>query len=175
LPGTEIFAVNDNGARLPPGATGELVVRGPHVMAGYWRQPEITARRFRRVDGLFPQLHTGDYGWLDEDGYVHFAGRRDDLYKERGFRVSTTEVEAASHRVPGVEDAAVVPPAGELDGATLVVVSTLTPQEVLGGLREQLEDAKVPQHCVVVPRLPLNGNGKVDRARLVAMAGSRHA
>jgi acyl-CoA synthetase (AMP-forming)/AMP-acid ligase II len=175
LPGTEVFAIGDDGERLPAGPVGELVVRGPHVMAGYWRQPELTAQRFPRVHGLFPELRTGDYGWVDQDGYVHFVGRRDDLYKERGFRVSAIEVENATLRVPGVEDAAVVPPTGGLDGATLIAVSALTPGEVLGGLREQLEDVKVPQRCMVVPRLPINGNGKVDRARLAAFAGRHDA
>jgi len=173
LPGTEIIVVDDGGFPVPAGQVGELVVRGPHVMAGYWRRPELTAQRFHRVAGLFPQLHTGDYGWLDEDGFVHYAGRRDDQYKERGFRVSTVEVEAASHRVAGVRDAAVVPPVGALDGATLFVVTSLAPHQVLSGLREQLEDVKIPQRCVVVPRLPRNDNGKVDRDRLVTLSGGR--
>src|SRR6266511_725137 len=172
LPGTEVIAVDDEGGRLPPGEVGELVVSGPHVMAGYWRRPELTERRFHRVHGLFPQLHTGDYGTLDEDGYVYFLGRRDDLYKERAFRVSAAEVEAATYRVPGVEAASVVPPGSGRDGATLVVVSALTPHEVLRGLRRQLEEEKTPARCVVVPRLPLNGHGKVDRAALARLAAS---
>lgn len=175
LPGTEIFAADDTGRRLPADTVGELVVRGPHVMAGYWRRPELTAQRFRRRDGLFPQLHTGDYGRIDADGYLHFEGRRDDLYKERGIRVSATEVEAASHRVPGVEAAGVLPPTDGHGGATLVVVGPLAPAEVLTGLRAQLEESKLPTRCLVVPSLPLNGNGKVDRRRLARLvAGEDH-
>jgi acyl-CoA synthetase (AMP-forming)/AMP-acid ligase II len=176
LPGTEIFAVDDRGAPLPPGEVGELVVRGPHVMAGYWRRPELTAQRFERVEGLFPRLRTGDYGWLDDDGYLYFDGRRDDIYKERGFRVSTIEVEAAANRVTGVEAAAVLPPpvAGDR-GAILLVVAALPPHEVLSRLREYLEDVKVPQECMVVPRLPVNANGKVDRRELATLAGGTHA
>jgi amino acid adenylation domain-containing protein len=175
LPGTEIFAVGPDGGRLPAGEFGELVVRGPHVMAGYWRRPDLTAERFPRVDGLYPRLRTGDYGHVDADGYVHFQGRRDDQYKERGTRVSVTEVEAAAHRVPGVEAAGVLPPAiTGTDGATLVVVSDLAPHEVLSALRGQLDELKVPARCLVVPRLPLNTNGKVDRSALasVALGGS---
>jgi acyl-CoA synthetase (AMP-forming)/AMP-acid ligase II len=175
LPGTEIYAVTPAGDRLPPGEIGELVVRGPNVMAGYWHRPELTAARFERVDGLFPRLRTGDYGWLDEDGYVYFAGRRDDQYKERGVRVSITEVEAASHRVPGVEAAVVVPPAAGRDSATLIVVAALTPSEVLVRLRGQLEEVKAPAHCMVVPALPLTGHGKVDRAALARMAAKGQA
>ncbi|WP_309112099.1 AMP-binding protein [Saccharothrix sp.] len=166
LPGTEVFTVDDDGRRLPPGEVGEIVVRGPNVMAGYWRRPELTAQRFRLVEGLFPQLHTGDYGWLDADGFLYFSGRRDDLYKERGFRVSATEVEAAAHRVPGVRSAAVLPPGDGRDGAVLFVVGDIAPEAVLVGLRVELEEFKVPGRCVVVAEIPVTRNGKVDRRAL---------
>ncbi|GGM47039.1 class I adenylate-forming enzyme family protein [Dactylosporangium sucinum] len=177
LPGTEIYAAGPDGGRLPAGETGELVVRGPHVMAGYWRRPELTAQRFPRQDGLFPQLRTGDHGRVDADGYVYFEGRRDDQYKENGTRVSATEVEAAAYRVPGVHAAGVLPPAATgTAGATLVVVSDLAPGEVLSGLRDQLDALKVPSRCLVVASLPLTTNGKVDRAALAAaVAGDRDA
>jgi amino acid adenylation domain-containing protein len=164
LPGTEVFTVDLDGTRLPAGEIGEIVVRGPNVMAGYWRRPDLTAQRFRLVEGLFPQLHTGDYGRVDDEGYLYFSGRRDDLYKERGFRVSTTEVEAAAHRVDGVRAAAVLPPDADRESATLLVVTEQEPQDVLAGLREQLEDFKIPRHCLVVAEIPLTRNGKIDRA-----------
>lgn len=171
LPGTEVFVVDDEGERLPPGETGQFVVRGPHVMAGYWRRPELTAERFVRREGLFPELHTGDYGWLDEDGYLYFAGRRDDLYKERGFRVSCTEVEAAAHRIEGVTAAAVLPPAGRRP-SLLAVVADLPEEEVLRRMREQIEPFKIPRRCVRFDSLPVTGNGKVDRKRIDQLAGA---
>ncbi|GIJ80002.1 Acyl-CoA synthetase (AMP-forming)/AMP-acid ligase II [Micromonospora phaseoli] len=171
LPGTEIFTVDVAGRRQPPDTTGELVVRGPHVMAGYWRRPELTAERFRRRDGLFPQLHTGDYGRVDAEGYVYYIGRRDDVYKEKGTRVSATEVEAAAYRVDGVEVAGVLPPVAGQDGATLFVVAPWAADDILRRLRGQLEEMKVPARCVVLPNLPLNGNGKVDRRALARLAG----
>jgi acyl-CoA synthetase (AMP-forming)/AMP-acid ligase II len=171
LPGTEVYAVDAGGSRLPPGEVGEIVVRGPHVMAGYWRQPELTEQRFPRDHGLFPVLRTGDYGWLDEDGYLYFAGRRDDQYKEHGIRVGIAEVEAAAHRVPGVDAAAVVPPVGDALGATLVVVTRLSPGEVLAAMRAEMEELKIPRTCHVVQRLPLTRNGKVDRAELATVTG----
>lgn len=168
LPGTEIFVVGDEGERLPPGEIGQFVVRGPNVMAGYWRRPELTAERFPRADGLFPQLVTGDWGWMDEDGYLYFSGRRDDLYKERGFRVSCTEVEAAACRVAGVDAAAVLPPA-EGRSALLAVITELEEGEVLERMREEIEAFKIPRRCVRLSELPLNGNGKVDRKRLASL------
>lgn len=170
LPGTEVFIADEAGLRQLPGTVGEIVVRGPHVMAGYWRCPELTATRFRRVEGLFPQLHTGDYGWLDDDGYLYFAGRRDDLYKERGFRVSAAEVAAAAQRVPGVQAAAVLPPVAGGQGATLFAVTELAPHQVLTLLRDELEDFKIPGSCVILPELPLTENRKVDLAELAQLA-----
>lgn len=171
LDGTEMYVASDTGERLPPGEIGQFVVRGPHVMAGYWRRPELTAERFHRAEGLFPELRTGDYGWMDEEGYVYFSGRRDDLYKERGFRVSCTEVEAAARRIPQVSAAAVLPPQ---DGkpALLAVVSELRTDELLALMREQIEPFKVPRRCARLPELPVNGNGKVDRRRLASLVSA---
>lgn len=166
LPGTEVFATDADGNRVPAGEVGELVVRGPNVMAGYWRRPELTAQRFPHAEGLFPRLRTGDYGWVDDDGYLYFVGRRDDLYKERGFRVSAIEVAAAANRIDGIDAAAVLPPGEGRDEATLVVVGTVAPAEVLAALREQIEEFKVPRRCQVVPSMPLTRNGKIDRAAL---------
>jgi acyl-CoA synthetase (AMP-forming)/AMP-acid ligase II len=173
LPGTEILIIDETGEPLPTGQKGQIVVRGPHVMSGYWRQPELTAQRFPRREGLFPELHTGDYGSLDKDGYLYFSGRRDDLYKDRGFRVSCTEVEAAAQQVDGVSTAVVVPPQGRR-GAVLAVVSDLPGKEVLYRMREQIEVFKIPRQCVSLAEIPTNGNGKYDRrqvAELLARAG----
>ncbi|MEE1943033.1 class I adenylate-forming enzyme family protein [Streptomyces sp. TRM 70361] len=167
LPGTEVFTVDEEGRRQPPGAIGEITVRGPHVMAGYWRRPEMTAQRFHRAHGLFPQLRTGDYGRVDEEGFLYFEGRRDDIYKENGFRVSATEVEAAARRIPGVSAAAVLPP-GPAEHALLFVCGALSPAEALAAMREQIEEFKVPQQCVVLERMPLTPNGKTDRKALAA-------
>ncbi|WP_175647680.1 class I adenylate-forming enzyme family protein [Streptomyces cyaneochromogenes] len=172
LPGTEILIVDDQGAQVPPGTVGEIVVRGPNVMSGYWRRPELNAERFPLRDGLFPELRTGDYGHLDADGYLYFSGRRDDLYKERGFRVSATEVEAAAHRVPGVVSAAVLPPAGKRP-AVLAVVAEATADEVRALMRDQIEEFKIPRRCVVLEQLPVGRNGKVDRTRLGSLIDER--
>jgi acyl-CoA synthetase (AMP-forming)/AMP-acid ligase II len=172
LPGTEIFAIDADENRLPPGAEGELVVRGPNVMAGYWRRPELTEQKFPRRDGLFAELRTGDYGKVDKEGYVYFSGRRDDQYKERGFRISAVEVEAAAHRVPGVASAAVLLPSGGAP-ATLVVVGDTAPEQVLEQMRDEIEAYKIPRRCLVLDQLPLNQNGKVDRRVLASLISTR--
>jgi len=144
LPGTEVVIMDEDGLPLPAGQTGEIVVGGPHVMAGYWRAREITARTFRRDDRTGKvSLHTGDYGYLDEDGYLYFEGRRDDMFKHKGARVSTIEIEAAALDIPGVRGAVVVPPSA--GGALAICVATeLSPHVVLRELAARLEAAKVP-------------------------------
>lgn len=166
LPGTEVIVLDEEGSPQPAGQTGEIVVRGPHVMAGYWRAPEISARTFRRDERTGQVwLHTGDYGHLDADGYLYFEGRRDDMFKHKGIRVSTLEIEAAAMDIPGVRGAVVVPPA---DGSDLeiCVATGLAPHVVLRELASRLETAKVPAVCHVVDEIPLTLNGKHERRQL---------
>jgi acyl-CoA synthetase (AMP-forming)/AMP-acid ligase II len=163
LPGTEVVILDDAGTPRPAGETGEIVVRGPHVMAGYWRAPEITARTFRRDERTGEvRLHTGDYGHLDDDGYLYFEGRRDDMFKYKGTRVSTLEIEAAAVDIPGVRGAVVVPPANG-NVLEICVAAELAPHVILRELANRLEPAKVPVVCHVVAEIPLTLNGKNER------------
>lgn len=173
LDGTEAYAVDEAGRRLPPGTPGELVIRGPHLMLGYWGAPELSARRFRTGRDLVRELHTGDRGFISADGYVYCQGRLDDVYKQHGTRVSVTEVEAAAHRVAGVHAAAVILPGDPLTGAMLVVVADAEPAEVLDRLRALLPAGKIPSSCLIVDELPRGERGKLDRARLARMVTVR--
>ncbi|MFC3575133.1 class I adenylate-forming enzyme family protein [Streptomyces yaanensis] len=168
LPGTEILILDDDGRPLPAHEIGEIAVRGPHVMAGYWRAPEPTALRFRPGPDGRITLHTGDYGWLDRDGHLYFQGRRDDLFKRRGTRMSAIEIEAAALDVEGIREAALLVPEAGRD-MVLFTVGEPTAEQVLAKLAERLEAAKVPDVCHVLPALPLTPNGKTDRKRLKAM------
>ncbi|MFI6183799.1 AMP-binding protein [Nonomuraea sp. NPDC051191] len=168
LPGTRVLILGEDGTPCPPGTTGEIVVIGPNVMAGYWRAPTLTARTYRPDGSGGTRLHTGDYGHLDEDGYLYFEGRRDDTFKRRGTRMSTTEIEAAALDIPGVRAAAALPPHGRHDLA-LLVEGDLEPHIVLRELVERLESAKVPALCRVLPALPLTLNGKNERTKLARL------
>ncbi|MFG3284059.1 class I adenylate-forming enzyme family protein [Streptomyces sp. NPDC048111] len=166
LDGTEVLILDDDGRLLPAGTVGEICVRGPHIMTGYWRAPEQTALRFRPdpVTGEIT-LHTGDYGHLDADGHLYFEGRRDDLFKRKGVRMGTLEIETAALDIAGVSAAAALAPADGHD-LTLYAVTALTPDEVLAELTERLEAAKVPAACHLLDALPLTPNGKTDKQRL---------
>lgn len=165
LPGTEVMIVNPvGGGPLPPGTTGEIVVRGPHVMSGYHRAPGPTAARFRPYgEGGEPALFTGDLGHLDDAGRLYVAGRADDQFKVAGTRVSRGEVEHAALAVPGVQGAAVVSPADD-EPYTLVVTGDVTAADVRERLRAMLEPAKVPDRVVLVGELPTTPHGKRDLA-----------
>ncbi|MGW1871262.1 class I adenylate-forming enzyme family protein [Streptomyces mauvecolor] len=166
LDGTEVLILDDDGRLLPPGTVGEICVRGPHIMTGYWQAPEQTALRFRPdpVTGEVT-LHTGDYGHLDTDGHLYFEGRRDDLFKRKGVRMGTLEIETAALDIKGVTAAAALAPAEGHD-LTLYAVTELTADEVLAQLTERLEAAKVPAVCHLLDELPLTPNGKTDKQRL---------
>jgi acyl-CoA synthetase (AMP-forming)/AMP-acid ligase II len=168
LPGTTVLILDAEGRALPAGQIGEIVVTGPHVMPGYWRDPELTARTFRRDEHTNAlRLHTGDYGHLDSDGYLYFHGRADDMFKRKGIRMSTLEIEAAAMDIAGVRAAAAVPPAGGRDLA-LYVESELPPHTVLRELAKRLEPAKVPAVCHVVDEVPLTAHGKNATRELAA-------
>jgi acyl-coenzyme A synthetase/AMP-(fatty) acid ligase len=169
LAGTEAFVVGQGGARLSPGETGELVVRGRHVTLGYYGAPDETAARFRRVHGeARTELWTGDLCRMDDDGYLWHAGRVDSLFKHRGFRLSPIEIEGEACQCAGVVEAGLA--RGASDGKLRLFVrvdgDTFDASGLLDTLRERLEPHKVPDEVIVATELPRTPNGKIDRARL---------
>jgi amino acid adenylation domain-containing protein len=168
LDGLEIEVKDADGRSLPPMAVGEIYVRGPSVAAGYWRDQEQTESRFVRCAGTSERvLRTGDFGYLDHDGYLYFEGRRDDIFKHNGARMNSQEIEMAAERVPGVELAALLVPPGDDEPMVLVVTgNSLDPPAVLSAMRRYLERVKIPEVCVVVPQMPMTPNGKIDKRGL---------
>ena len=109
IPGTDAWIEGADGKPAEAGEVGELMVRGPHVMQGYWRDPERTAERMRPGRWPWePVLATGDLFRTDEEGYLHWVGRTDDLIKCRGEKVYPREIEEVLHAAEGVQEAAVV-------------------------------------------------------------------
>ena len=168
LPGVQLRVVNDANQPLPTGEIGDIQVRGPNVFQGYWRMPEKTAEEFT-PDGFFK---TGDVGLIDPQGYVHIVGRSKDLIISGGYNVYPAEVETAINQLPGVAESAVVgvPHAdlGEV-GVALVVAQAqaeLDPAQILATLKGRMAYFKVPKHCFVVPELPRNAMGKVQKNSL---------
>ena len=178
IPNSEVYVVDEADRRLGAGAVGELVVRGSHVTRGYWELPEETAARFR--PGPVPGervLYTGDLFWMDDEGYLYFVGRRDDIIKTRGEKVSPREVEEALHAHPAVAEAAVMGVSDPVLGEAIRAVITrrpgarLTAQDVVRHCRQRLEDFMVPKHVEFVDALPRTSTGKIAKRELSAPVG----
>lgn len=173
IPNTEFWIVDEQDRRAAPNQVGELVVRGAHVMRGYWERPEETAKRLR--PGPIPGevvLYTGDLCRMDEDGYLYFVSRMDDIIKSRGEKVSPREVENALADIAGVREAAVVGVPDDLLGQAIKAFVIADPEAGLDEKRvryeceKRLESYMVPKHVVFVDDLPRTSGGKVKKSEL---------
>jgi amino acid adenylation domain-containing protein len=172
MPNEEVYVVDEQGRRMASGV-GELVIRGSNVMAGYWERPEETDRVLR--PGPLPGervLHSGDVFRMDEDGYLYFLGRKDDIIKSRGEKVSPREVENVLYELAGVAEAAVVGvPDAVLGQAVKAVVTlrdgaSLDERQVLRHCAERLENFMVPKVVEIRAAMPKTTSGKIDKKTL---------
>lgn len=165
LPGVSLRVVDERGSPVESGEIGGIQVKGPNVFQGYWRMPEKTAEEFT-PDGWFK---TGDVGCVDEHGYVTIVGRSKDLIISGGYNVYPAEVESVLNDLPGVAESAVVgvphPDFGEVGVAVFTAQPGVSLQcdAVLAQVRAVLANFKVPKRCFVVPELPRNAMGKVQK------------
>jgi acyl-CoA ligase (AMP-forming) (exosortase A-associated) len=175
MPNEEIWIVDEQGNRLGPGAVGELVVRGANVMKGYWGDPETTDRVLR--PGLLPGekvLYTGDLFRMDEEGFIYFVGRKDDMIKTRGERVSPKEVENAIYEAVGVAEVAVISVPDDLLGSAIKAFvvpedgSSLSEKMLLIHCKKVLEEFAIPKYFEFRDALPKNASGKIDKLALKA-------
>jgi len=172
IPGTEVWIEDEEGQRLGPGEIGELVIRGRHVMRGYWENPEATAKRYR--PGPMPGerlCYSDDLFRMDEEGYLYFVGRKDDIIKSRGEKVAPKEVEITLYKIPSVVEAAVIgvpdPVLGEAIKAFVVSEdSELTEAKIIAFCRANLEDFMVPQQVEIRSELPKTTSGKIKKTDL---------
>ena len=179
IPGTEAFVLTATGERAKAGEVGILHVRGPHVMQGYWRRPEQSAEMLRESELAGERmLCTQDWFRSDEDGFLYFVGRSDDIIKTGGEKVSPVEVESALCAIEGVAEAAVVGVPDELLGEAICAYLVLEPgveleeSDVKRLARARLESFMVPARVVFVSELPRTDTGKVRKKGLAA-AGPR--
>jgi long-chain acyl-CoA synthetase len=167
----EVTVQSDEGRMLGAGETGEICVRGPNVMMGYWNQPEETAKSLR--DGW---LLTGDIGHRDSDGYFFITDRKKDMLLVNGINVYPREIEEVIYRFPGVKEAAVVGVKDSRKGEQpLAFVApkdgqTIDTKELQQFLRSSLADYKVPRRITVLPTLPRNATGKILKNDLRQLA-----
>lgn len=166
----EVGVMSANGALLPPGDVGEIVVRGPLVMTGYLDRPDLTAAAI--VDGW---LHTGDLGRVDARGYVYISGRLRDVINTGGFKVFPGDVEAALGRHAAVAESCVFGVEDEKWGEAVHAAVRLAPgasagaEELIAFVKRELGSVKAPKAVHIVDGLPRNAAGKVSRAAVRSM------
>jgi len=179
IPNAEILVVRPDGSMCDPGEEGELVHRGALVAMGYWNDPERTAQRFRpvpaRESGLCGDeiaVWSGDTVVRDEDGFLYFIGRDDEMIKTSGYRVSPTEIEEAAYDSGLVRDVVALGVADMNLGQHVVLVvsptsgATVDVDSLLARLRQALPLYMLPQRVAVKAEIPRSPNGKFDRALL---------
>ncbi|MFH1651731.1 MAG: long-chain-fatty-acid--CoA ligase [Chloroflexota bacterium] len=164
----EMKVINEDGKALSPGEVGEILARGPRVMAGYWKDEEKTSKTIDK-DGW---VHTGDIGYRDEEGYYFLSGRATDMIIRAGENISPEEVEQALQELPQIEEVAVIGVPddtwGEEPRAIVVLKKGMraTPEEIMECCREKLASFKRPRSVVFVDSLPRNPMGKIIKREL---------
>jgi acyl-CoA synthetase (AMP-forming)/AMP-acid ligase II len=180
IPNAEIMVVREDGSPCAAGEPGELVHRGVHVALGYWNDAEKTAERFKPAPGQPAELPlteiavwSGDTVTQDADGYLYFVGRRDEMIKTSGYRVSPTEVEEVIYATGLVAEVAALGVAHSVLGQAVVLVvyapaaNADLSAELLAACQAQLPTFMQPARIIVhAEPLPRNPNGKIDRKRL---------
>jgi acyl-CoA ligase (AMP-forming) (exosortase A-associated) len=175
IPNAQILVVRPDGTPCEPGEEGELVHRGALVAMGYWNDPEKTAVRFKPAPGRDPGIQTtelavwsGDLVKADEDGFLYFVGRNDEMIKTSGYRVSPTEIEEVVYGTGLVRDAVALGVDDPRLGQRIVLVASATGEsldkdELIGALKQQLPLYMVPSDVIVRSELPRSPNNKFDR------------
>jgi long-chain acyl-CoA synthetase len=167
VPSTEIAILDDDGNKLPVGSVGEIAIRGPQVMAGYWNRPDETAK-VMTADGFF---RSGDIGVMDAEGYTKIVDRKKDMILVSGFNVYPNEVEGVVAMHPGVLECAVVgvPDDAAGEAVKLFVVkkdAALTEKELMDFCKEHLTGYKKPKYIEFRSDLPKTNVGKILRREL---------
>ena len=181
IPDREVLLLDADGRRVPPGETGEIVLRSRFLALGYWRRPDLTEKAFVPDPSEAGQrlYRTGDLGVVTPDGCLTHLGRQDFQVKIRGHRIETAEIELALLEIPNVREAVVAARAGRADEPELVAYVVPTsppapaPAELRAELAARLPGYMVPSAFVALAALPLTETGKVDRLALPAPGRAR--
>ena len=182
IPNCEVFVVDGEGDEVETGQTGELIIRGSNIMQGYWNDAELTNNAYK--SGKYPAdrfLYSGDFFRTDEEGYLYFLGRKDDMIKSKGERISAKEVENTLHNMDGVAEVAVIGVPDEILGQAIKVFivpsseAQLTDKAVLRYCSANMESFMVPKYVVFVDELPKTPNGKIDKKQLKSVETGQYS
>ncbi|MDP2561303.1 acyl-CoA ligase (AMP-forming), exosortase A system-associated [Psychrobium sp. 1_MG-2023] len=177
IPNAEVMVINEQGKIAKDGELGELVHRGPLVSLGYWNAPEKTHARFKQINSnhalSLPEyaVFSGDWVHRDRDGFMYFVGRKDDMIKSSGYRISPSEIEEVIYKHPLIiEAAALGVPHPELGQGLIIIYKSVDDENIDSQLvkdcKGSLANFMQPLHYIQLHELAHNANGKIDRARL---------
>ena len=173
IPGTEVFLLSPDGNPVPAGEAGILHIRGPHVMLGYWNKDDLSQEMLK--PGKLPGeriLCSNDLFTMDEDGFLYFQGRTDDIIKTRGEKVSPIEIEKIIYKIDGVREVSVIGKPDDIMGESIVAFVTqhtssgLNKDDILRECVRHLEPFMIPQNIVFLEEMPKSTNGKIDKFEL---------
>ena len=173
IPNTEMWIVDEHENKLSSGLVGQLVIRGATVMQGYWNKPVETHKTLK--NGILPNekiLYTGDYGYLDEEGYFYYQGRMDETIKRYGEKVSLKEIENTIYLLPEVNEVAVIALPDETFGSDIIIfVESIHPHDkvtdiIVKHCKSTLPKTHWPKQVLLLSEIPRNINGKFDKVAL---------
>lgn len=173
IPGTEVFLLSPEGKPVPPGERGILHIRGPHVMLGYWHKEELSREMLRQGDLPGERvLCSNDWFKIDEEGFLYFLGRTDDIIKTRGEKVSPLEIENVIYKIDGIREVAVIGVPDEIMGEAIIAFVTthgqkhIDEKEIQKECMSRLELFMVPQRVILLNEMPKSSNSKIDKKEL---------
>lgn len=179
VPGEEVVILTDRNLVAKPGEIGEIVHHGVLVAKGYWQDPELTNIRYRPYplqESEIPvkemAVFSGDYAYYDEDGDMYFVGRKDEMIKSAGYRISPTEIEEIIYKINDVKDVVVMGVPDEVKGSAILVIvsainkNNLSEHIVYNHCKQFLPHYMLPDYLELMDELPKNTNGKLDRSKL---------
>jgi long-chain acyl-CoA synthetase len=173
IPGTEVFLLSPEGNPVPPGEPGILHIRGPHVMLGYLNKEELSREMLK--PGKLPYervLCSNDWFKMDEEGFLYFQGRTDDIIKTRGEKVSPIEIENIIYKMEGIKEVAVIGIPDVIMGESIVAFvtthehATLNEKDIQKECMTKLESFMIPQKIIFMPSMPKSPNGKIDKKEM---------
>jgi long-chain acyl-CoA synthetase len=176
IPGTEVFLLSPDGKPVPRGEKGILHIRGPHVMLGYWKKEELSREMLR--EGSLPGeriLCSNDWFTTDDEGFLYFLGRTDDMIKTRGEKVSPAEVENVIYKIAGIREVAVIGIPDVIMGEAIIAFVTthdklkIDEKDILKQCMSRLELFMVPQKIICLDEMPKSSNCKIDKKELKKM------
>lgn len=174
IPGTEVFLLSPEGVPVGPNEPGILHIRGPHVMAGYWNKDKLTEEMLK--PGKIPGeriLCSNDWFIMDNEGFLYFQGRTDDIIKTRGEKVSPIEIENVIYKINGVKEVAVIGLDDKIMGQSIAAYITchtniqLSEKDIQRECMAFLEQFMIPQKVIFLEQMPKSSNGKIDKKELV--------